>query len=121
MEVIKPDSSFDFNRLTLANPEALTSGNYFTKITLENKPLCIQMPKCTTKQGLVDIKGSSYCDLMYERQINDSLMEWIEKLEYTCQDKLNEKKTLWFQTELSRDDIESMMSPIMRLYQSGKR
>lgn len=121
MEIIKPTSNFDFKRLTLANPEPFQNGNYFTKISLENgKPFCIQMPKCSTKQGLVDIKGAKYCDLMYERINNEDLMNWLEQLEYTCQDKLCEKKDLWFQTELSRDDIESMMSPIMRVYQSGK-
>ena len=121
MEIIKPTSNFDFKRLTLANPEPFQNGNYFTKISLENgKPCCIQMPKCSTKQGLVDVKGAKYCDLMYERIDNEDLMNWLEQLEYTCQDKLCEKKDLWFQTELSRDDIESMMSPIMRVYQSGK-
>ena len=122
MEVIKPNiNSFDFKRITLANPEPLQNSNYFTRITLENnKPLCIQMPKCTTKQGIVDVKGIKYCDLMYERSEHEDLKNWIEQLEYACQDKLNEKKELWFQTELSRDDIESMMSPLMRVYQSGK-
>lgn len=121
MEIIKFNTDFDFNRLTLANPEPLQSSTYFTKISLENnKPFCIQLPKCQTKQGLLDIKGTKFCDLMYERSANEDLMSWLEKLEYACQDKLCEKKDLWFQTELSRDDIESMMSPLMRLYQSGK-
>ena len=121
MEIIKFNTDFDFKRLTLANPEPLQSSTYFTKISLENnKPFCIQLPKCQSKQGLVDIKGAKYCDLMYERSVNEELMSWLEQLEYACQDKLCEKKELWFQTELSRDDIESMMSPLMRLYQSGK-
>jgi hypothetical protein len=121
MEIIKFNTEFDFKRITLANPEPLQSSTYFTKISLENnKPFCIQLPKCQTKQGLVDIKGTKYCDLMYERSVNEDLMTWLEQLEYACQDKLCEKKDLWFQTELSRDDIESMMSPLMRLYQSGK-
>jgi hypothetical protein len=121
MEIIKFNTDFDFKRLTLDNPEPLQSSTYFTKISLENnKPFCIQLPKCQSKQGLVDIKGAKYCDLMYERSVNEELMTWLEQLEYACQDKLCEKKELWFQTELSRDDIESMMSPLMRLYQSGK-
>jgi len=121
MEIIKFNTDFDFKRLALANPEPLQSSTYFTKISLENnKPFCIQLPKCQTKQGLVDIKGTKYCDLMYERSTNEELMSWLEQLEYACQDKLCEKKELWFQTELTRDDIESMMSPLMRLYQSGK-
>ena len=121
MEIIKCNTAFDFKRLTLANPEPLQSSTYFTKISLENnKPFCIQLPKCQTKQGLLDIKGTKYCDLMYERSLNEELITWLEQLEYACQDKLCEKKELWFQTELSRDDIESMMAPLMRLYQSGK-
>jgi hypothetical protein len=121
MEIIKFNTDFDFKRLTLANPEPLQSSTYFTKITLENnKPFCIQLPKCQTKQGLVDIKGTKYCDLMYERSANEELMTWLEQLEYACQAKLCEKKDLWFQTELTRDDIESMMAPLMRLYQTGK-
>lgn len=121
MEIIKFNTEFDFTRLTLDNPEPLQSSTYFTKISLENnKPFCIQLPKCQTKQGLVDIKGTKFCDLMYERSVNEELLSWLEQLEYACQDKLCEKKDLWFQTELSRDDIELMMSPLMRLYQSGK-
>ena len=122
MEIIKPGhNTFDFKRLHLANPEPLQNGSYFTKITVDDKqPLFLQLPKCNTKQGILDVKGAKFCDLMYERSIQELLMTWLEQLEYACQDKLNEKKELWFQTELSRDDIESMMSPIMRLYQSGK-
>jgi hypothetical protein len=122
MDVIKPPTQdFDFKQITLANPEPLQNGSYFTKISLgDNKPLILQMPRCNTKQGLVDIKGTKYCDLMYERSANEDLMNWLEQLEYSSQDKLDEKKELWFQTELTRDDIESMMAPIMRVYQSGK-
>ena len=122
MEVIKPPTSeFDFKRITLANPVPLQNGSYFTKISLEdNKLLVLQLGKCSTKQGLIDNKGVKYCDLMYERSVNEDLMNWLEKLEYASQDKLNEKKELWFQSDLSRDDIESMMAPIMRIYQSGK-
>jgi len=123
MEIIKAndDSIFNFKRINLANPEPYQNNIYFTKISLEdNKPFYIQLPKCKTKQGLIDSKGSKYCDLMYDRNSNEELVSWLEKLEYSCQDKLDEKKELWFQTELTRDDIESMMSPIMRVYQSGK-
>ena len=91
MDVIKPPTpDFDFKRITLANPEPLQNGSYFTKISLiDNKPLVLQMPKCNTKQGLVDIKGIKYCDLMYERSANEDLVNWLEQLEYACQDKLD--------------------------------
>ena len=58
---------------------------------------------------------------MYERNsANEEFIEWIEKLESVCQDKIDEKKQLWFQTEFTRDDIETMMTPIARMYKSGK-
>ena len=78
MEIIKFNSKFDFNRFTLANPEPQQTGNYFTQISIENnKPLCIQLPKCSTKQGIVDIKGVKYCDLMFERNQNEELMSCL--------------------------------------------
>jgi hypothetical protein len=73
-----------------------------------------------TKQGVVPIKNGKYLDLMFERAQNDVLLHWLEQLEYTCQDIIDAKKELWFQTELTRDDIETMMTQLTRLYQSGK-
>ena len=73
-----------------------------------------------TKQAVIATKRGKYCDLMYERGINDEFIEWIEHLESACQDKIDEKKHLWFQNEFTRDDIETMMTPIARMYKSGK-
>ena len=126
MEIYNPDETFDFSRITLANPQPAQSGSFFTKLSLDsNKPLYIQFPKCSTKQNIVEALRGKYCDLMYERTdedklMNSTLMNWIETFEHACQDKINDKKSLWFQTELSRDDIETMMSPMTRLYKSGK-
>ena len=94
MDVIKPPTSnFNFKQITLSNPEPLQNGSYFSKISLgDNKPLVLQLPKCNTKQGLVNIKGTNYCDLMYDRSTNEGLINWLENLEYTSQDKLDEKK-----------------------------
>jgi hypothetical protein len=123
MEIYNPDETFDFSRITLANPQPAQAGSFFTKLSLDStKPLYIQFPKCSTKQNIIEALKGKYCDLMYERTDEDkmTLMTWIETFEHACQDKINEKKALWFQTELSSDDIESMMSPMTRLYKSGK-
>jgi arsenate reductase-like glutaredoxin family protein len=69
---------------------------------------------------MVTVKNGKYLDLMFERSGNDELTHWLEQLEYTCQDIIDTKKDLWFQTELTRDDIETMMTQVTRLYQSGK-
>lgn len=122
MEIFKPVSSFDFNKITLANPQPLQGSTYFTKINygFDNIPLYIQLPKCLTKQAVISSKRGKYSDLMYESGFHDEFIEWLEHLESTCQDKIDEKKQLWFQNEFTRDEIESMMTPIARMYKSGK-
>ena len=124
MEIVSANSNFDFKSATLADPQPLAgqAGFYFTQLSVgeENKSLCLQLPECVTKQGVIAIKNAKYMDLMFERDNHTDLMRWIEKLEYTCQDIIDAKKELWFQTELTRDDIETMMTQITRLYQSGK-
>ena len=123
MEVVLHTSEFDFKSLHLSDPQPLAgqSGFYSTQLGFgtENKTICLQLPPCVTKQGVINVKNGKYMDLMFERAHHDILMQWVEKLEYACQDIIDTKKELWFQTELSRDDIETMMTQITRLYQSG--
>ena len=122
MAIFEPNSTtFDFNSITLANPQPIANNSFFTKITMgKDKPLYVQLPKCMTKQGIVPTKTGKFCDLMYERDQHEDLMHWIEKMETACQDKIDSNKKLWFQAEFSRDEIESMMTPLIRLYKSGK-
>ncbi len=124
MEIVSPAPDFNFKTISLGDPQPLNghAGFYFTQLSVgnENKALCLQLPECVTKQGIVNIKNGKYLDLMFERGSNDELMRWVEQLEYTCQDIIDSKKDLWFQSELTRDDIETMMTQIARLYQSGK-
>ena len=107
---------FVFNNITLGNPQPVQGGSYFTKLKNDESPLYIQLPKCITKQGVNVTKKNKYCDLMYERNDEDKLIEWIENLENRCQVLINGKKNIWFHNELSSDDIETMMSPICRVY-----
>ena len=124
IEVITHQSAFDFESIHLDDPTPLTgsTGFYFTPISLKDgKSLCLQLPTSVTKQGIVSVKQNiKYTDLMFDRSEHDELMRWVEQLEYRCQDLIDEKKELWFQTEITRDDIETMMTQITRLYKSGK-
>lgn len=117
-------NNFNFDLIQLADPEPLhnNSGFYFTRLSLgeNNEPLLFQFPECCTKQGVVSIKHSKYLDLMINRSNNNEIMKFIEQLEYKCQSIIDSKKELWFQTELTRDDIETMMSQVIRLYKSGE-
>jgi arsenate reductase-like glutaredoxin family protein len=122
LEIVSARPDFNFKTIALADPQSLNAGFYFTQLSVgeEKKALCLQLPECLTKQGMVTVKNGKYLDLMFERSGNDELTHWLEQLEYTCQDIIDTKKDLWFQTELTRDDIETMMTQVTRLYQSGK-
>ena len=88
MEIVSANSNFDFTTVTLADPQSLAgqAGFYFTQLSVgtddEHKSLCLQLPECITKQGIVNIKNGKYMDLMFERNHHDVLIKWIEKLEY---------------------------------------
>ena len=114
---------FPFEKMVLGQPQAMQGGgSYFTKLTVDNLPILLQMPKCNMKNGIIKTKRVTYCDLMYGKTNYEKLLsEWVEKLEETCQNLIDHKKHLWFSNELSRDDLETMMSSIVRLYRSGSK
>ena len=110
---------FDFSKLYLASPSSLTGGAYFTRIFFNNKPLYIQTPKSLTKQGFIKSGKKIYTDLMFDN--NDTiLINWLENLEFRCQELIHEKGIEWFESQLEKSDIESAFTPTMKLYKSGK-
>jgi len=117
--IIEPNESFDFSKLTLSLPTSIQGGAYFTKMNHLNKPLYIQTTKCLTKQGIVKTGKKIHCDLMFDNN-SEELIHWFEKLETKCQQLIYEKSESWFQTKLELMDIESAFSSIIRIYKSGK-
>ena len=119
--VFEINNKFNFSEILLDNPTSLTGGSYFTKILVNNgsKKMYLQLPKVTTKQGIIKNKDKTYCDLMFT-SANKELIHWFEQLEKTCQELIFNKKDLWFHNEISKEDIEEMMNPIIRPYKSGK-
>ena len=117
--IIEPNDSFDFTKLSLAHPTGVQGGAYFTKIEYNKKPLYIQTLKGQTKQGFVKTGKKYYCDLMYDRNA-ETLLNWFENLEERCRKLIYEKKNEWFQGSLEESDIEVAFNSIMRSYKSGK-
>ena len=109
---------FPFSKISLTNPTAMQGGGaYFAKLTMDgNKPIRIQLPKTTTKSGIISTKRECYTDLMYTREAVPSLISWIDAIESSCKGLVNEKKSLWFSNELSNSDIDGMLIPITRTY-----
>jgi len=120
MKILNPEENLDYNKITLGNPTPIQGGSYFTKLKIDDNQLYAQMPKCLTRKGIVHTEKNDYCDLMYERNDEEQLIDWIENIEMCCQTLIDKKKHIWFHTDLSRDDISTMMTPICRIYRSGK-
>jgi len=115
------DPNFDFSQILLDNPTPLSGGSYFTKLSVAKgcKNLYIQLPKVTTKQGLMKNSSKTYCDLMFT-SANKEVISWFEQFEKTCQDLIIQKKELWFHNNVTDTDVDEMMNPIIRPYKSGK-
>jgi len=141
--VYEVNNEFPFSDLYLENPEPITNGYYFlrlctfntptnsafmsdkgkcegVKLSLKRNPIYIQFPKCYIKSGFISNKREKYCDLLYNYKSESKLIEWIEQLETSCKDIIENKKQLWFQSDLTRNDIDTMMTPVIRMYKSGK-
>ena len=114
-----PNDTFNFNRITLANPVILQQQSYFSKIMSDNNELMIQMPKCTSKQGFVNSSKRYYCDLMFSSE-NRELLSWFENLEERIQKLIYEQRKSWFHEDVEPDDIENIFTSSLRSFKSGK-
>jgi hypothetical protein len=117
--IIEPNETFDFSKLTLAHPVGIQGGAYFTKIEYNKKPLYIQTIKSQTRQGFVKTGKKYYCDLMFDKNA-EALIHWFENLEEKCQKLIFEKRDTWFQNSLEESDIETAFNSTIRVYKSGK-
>ena len=121
MNILEINDEYDFSAIELEAPSSLTGGAYFTKFINKNnfKSIYLQLPKCSTKQGIVKNNTKTYTDLMFNSS-EILLLKWLEEFESFCHKKIFEKKDLWFHTDFTLNDIQEMMNPLTRLYKSGK-
>ena len=117
--IIKPNDSFDFTKLSLSQPSSINGGAYFTKIEYNHNPLYIQTTKHISKQGIVKSGKKHYLDLMFDRT-SEIIINWFENLEENCKKLIYEKREEWFQNSLEESDIDNAFNSIIRIYKSGK-
>ena len=117
------NSNFDFSIINLANPTLINNNNYFSKISHGslNKNVYIQLPKCSTKQGIVKSNNKTYCELNFNIA-NKNVIEFFENLEKYCINEIYRNKELWFYeaNDMTVEDIEELMYSIMKPYKHGK-
>ena len=115
MNPYEVNEDFPFDQLSLNSPNAMQGGGaYFTKITVDTNPLYVQLPRSSSKNGIVTTKRSHYIDLTYDLNNCSVVKSWLDSLEVKCKDMIDEKKALWFSGDVNRSDIESMMADTYR-------
>jgi hypothetical protein len=119
MNIYKADNDFDFNSLELSHPVNTTGNSYFTSLSIKGKPIYVETPQVTTKQGFVKNAKKVICDLMFSSNCTD-FIQWFESLESTCHKLVYEKSDKWFQNTLEFEDIENAFSPSLKTFKSGK-
>jgi hypothetical protein len=117
--IVEPNDSFDFTKLSLGHPSNIQGGAYFTSIEYNNIPLYIQTTKSLSKQGIVRTGKKLYIDLMFDKT-SETIINWFENLEETCKKLIYAKKEEWFQNSLEECDIDNAFNSIIRIYKSGK-
>ncbi len=113
------NNEFDFSHISITQPVSVQGGAYFTKIRFNGEPLYIQPSKCSTKQGLSETNKKAYIDLMFTNE-DEEVIEWFEHLEEKLINLIFEKRELWFQNEMEKEDIENFFNPICRAFKGGK-
>ena len=119
-DIIEPGINFDFSQLSLAQPIAIQGGAYFTKILNQGKPLYLQTPKISSKQGFVKSGKKIHCDIVFDNN-DEAFIDWIENLETTCQNLIFKNSDAWFQNAMDLNDIESAFNPVLKSYKAGKK
>jgi hypothetical protein len=113
------NTDFTFSNLTLANPQGLQGGTYFSKLRMIDEPVLIQTPKCYTKNGIHKTEKKIYCDLMFTKDNND-FIQWIESLESTIKNLIFEKRNSWFHNDMDTDSIDYHWQNLLRTYKGNK-
>jgi hypothetical protein len=114
-----PNEQFDFNSLSLANPQGLQGGAYFSKLKLNGEPFLVQTPKCSTKNGIHKTEKKIYCDLMFTND-NEDFVNWTNQLESTIKNLIFEKRNLWFHNDMDHDSIDYHWQNLLRTYKGNK-
>ena len=118
MSILYPDKNFDFTKIKLSNPNGVQGGSYFCKLTYDDEELLVQTPKIFTKNGILTTGKKIYTDLQLTKS-NEEMIEWLDNLEKYLQSIIFEKKDVWFQNDLTLDDIEYFFNKTYRSYKNN--
>ena len=113
------NEDFPFSNLTLANPQGLQGGAYFSKLRISGESVLIQTPKCSTKNGIHKTEKKIYCDLLFTNDDED-FVKWVQTLETIVKNLIYEKRNLWFHNDMDHDSIDYHWQNLLRTYKGNK-
>ena len=123
MELItKKTFSEKLSDYQLKQPKPMRGGSYISYLVKNDKNVYVQVPKCSTKQGIIKSGKKMYCDLLFSSANDEHLefIQWIENLESKCHNLIFDKKDMWFNEDFDLNDIETNFTSPIRIYKSGK-
>lgn len=118
MNILLPNKDFNFDKLSLVNPQGLQGGSYFSKCFYDNKPIFLQIPKCVSKNGIVKTGKKIYIDLQFNNY-NTNFTQWIEEFEKHIKKLILEKSDKWFDNDMEEEDIDYFFNTCIRTYKTN--
>jgi hypothetical protein len=109
---------FPFDDVTLANPQGLQGGAFFSRLKLLGNPITVQTPRCKTKNGIIRTEKKIYCDLMFNKD-NEDVIDFLETIEDKIKNLIYEKKDTWFHSDMDMDTIDYHWQNILRSYKGN--
>tara|TARA_Y100000591_G_C21804791_1_gene684177 strand:- start:100 stop:1425 length:1326 start_codon:yes stop_codon:yes gene_type:complete len=109
---------FPFDDVTLANPQGLQGGAFFSRLKLLGNPVTVQTPRCKTKNGIIRTEKKIYCDLMFDKD-NEGVIDFLETIEDKIKNLIYEKKDTWFHSDMDMDTIDYHWQNILRSYKGS--
>ena len=121
MKIQSTDDLIDFSMLTFSDATSLTKNALWCDITVGDEELLyIQMPKCTTKKGIVVEKDKRTCELMYEVSSNEEMLEWFNQFELQLCHKIHATHSQWISNTFDLHTIKLLTSNILNYHRNGK-
>jgi hypothetical protein len=101
---------------SLSDPISIFEKNSFYCHFLSPSPISIELYPCQFIKKSIQ-KNQTWIELSFQHQHQlQEKIEWIESFESKCIDLLIQKKTEWFQNQITDFDIENAFQSMIRFY-----
>lgn len=112
-------NDLDISKIELSKPQRVKGNAWFSKLSIDNYAIKVQLDMCKSKQGILTTNNNMYIDLKYENIESPHMLEFFENIENKCKTLIFENKMILFDDDIEQDDIDSYLTSITRSYSGG--